>query len=218
MLNTNKHNLPLRTIPYSRYETGLPQQGHCVLGQETGESIIVYQAFNDRIADFALSHQQFGGEAYSFSRMTWIKPNFLWMMYRSGWASKPGQERILAIRMSKSGFLSLLELGVYSGFQADKYPTRENWQSALRQSDVRIQWDPDHLPKGGKHERRAIQIGIKGRMLHTFNQQFIREITDITPFVVEQREKLAIDFQSLEVIEERVISLQPALREKYGSL
>jgi len=25
------------------------------------------------------------------NRMTWIKPNFLWMMYRSGWASKKNQ-------------------------------------------------------------------------------------------------------------------------------
>ncbi|WP_422570328.1 DUF4291 family protein, partial [Erwinia billingiae] len=29
--------------------------------------------------------------------MTWIKPSFLWMMYRSGWGMKdPGQKRILA--------------------------------------------------------------------------------------------------------------------------
>ena len=34
---------------------------------------------------------------YSTTRMTWIKPNFLWMMYRSGWAEKKGQENILAI-------------------------------------------------------------------------------------------------------------------------
>jgi hypothetical protein len=36
--------------------------------------------------------------------MTWIKPSFGWMMYRSGWAAKPGQERILAIEISRTGF------------------------------------------------------------------------------------------------------------------
>jgi hypothetical protein len=29
---------------------------------------------------------------------TWVKPSFLWMMYRSGWATTPGQERILPAR------------------------------------------------------------------------------------------------------------------------
>ncbi len=38
------------------------------------------------------------------NRMTWIKPNFLWMMYRSGWAVKKNQERILAIKLTKKGF------------------------------------------------------------------------------------------------------------------
>ncbi|MFM7854759.1 MAG: DUF4291 family protein [Flammeovirgaceae bacterium] len=27
----------------------------------------------------------------SLNRMTWMKPNFLWMMYRSGWATKHNQ-------------------------------------------------------------------------------------------------------------------------------
>jgi hypothetical protein len=36
--------------------------------------------------------------------MTWIKPSFLWMMYRCGWATKPGQERVLAIQITREGF------------------------------------------------------------------------------------------------------------------
>ncbi len=36
--------------------------------------------------------------------MTWIKPSFLWMMYRCGWAAKPGQERVLAVRITHEGF------------------------------------------------------------------------------------------------------------------
>lgn len=51
---------------------------------------------------------RFGGPDYKFERMTWIKTNFLWMMYRSGWATKPGQNRILAIRISRDGFEEIL--------------------------------------------------------------------------------------------------------------
>ena len=37
-------------------------------------------------------------------RMTWIKPSFLWMMYRCGYARKEGQERVLAVRITREGF------------------------------------------------------------------------------------------------------------------
>jgi hypothetical protein len=26
---------------------------------------------------------------FKVDRMTWVKPSFLWMTYRSGWATKP---------------------------------------------------------------------------------------------------------------------------------
>lgn len=56
-------------------------------------------------------------------RMTWIKPNFLWMMYRSGWAQKKNQEVILAIRICRSFFEELLFQAVYTSYQSEKYPT-----------------------------------------------------------------------------------------------
>ena len=55
-------------------------------------TVVVYQAFNPEIAQYAVQNQHFGGPAYNFNRMSWIKTNFLWMMYRSGWATKKNQE------------------------------------------------------------------------------------------------------------------------------
>ena len=40
--------------------------------------------------------------------MSWIKTNFLWMMYRSGWASKRNQEKVFAVRISRKGFEEIL--------------------------------------------------------------------------------------------------------------
>ncbi|MGF6882260.1 hypothetical protein ABIA39_002859 [Nocardia sp. GAS34] len=40
---------------------------------------------------------------FSLNRMTWIKPSFRWLMQRSGWARKPGQEHILAVRITRAG-------------------------------------------------------------------------------------------------------------------
>jgi hypothetical protein len=63
----------------------------------TDRSITVYQAYSPQIADAAVGAQTFVAP-FKRERMTWIKPSFLWMMYRSGWATTPGQERILPAR------------------------------------------------------------------------------------------------------------------------
>src|ERR1051326_6100358 len=102
--------------------------------------------------------------------MSWIKPNFLWMMYRCGWASKENQERVLAIWITKKDFESILEQAVFSSFQPTYYTSHEQWKEALEQKEVRLQWDPDHDPYGGKLTRRAIQLGMKGKMLEDFGK------------------------------------------------
>ena len=51
---------------------------------------------------------RFGGPLFSYSRMSWIKTNFLWMMYRCGWAAKKGQERVLAVWITREGFQEIL--------------------------------------------------------------------------------------------------------------
>lgn len=54
----------------------------------TDDFIRVYQAFSYEIAESALDNKTSVSPPFSMSRMTWIKPSFLWMMYRSGWAKK----------------------------------------------------------------------------------------------------------------------------------
>lgn len=196
----------LTTIPYKDYEKDLPQNGQIILGQLRRDNIIVYQAFNQEIAEYAVKNQRFGGPAYAFSRMSWIKPNFLWMMYRSGWASKPSQEKILAIEIGLQHFLSIVKQAVYSSFQPDLYTSKETWENALKLSELRLQWDPDHDPNGRKLERRAIQLGLKGETLQSFGNEWIVSIEDITPFVLEQRKNLALNgLNELLVIREQVI-------------
>jgi hypothetical protein len=100
------------------------------------ETIRVYQAYSDRIADEAIKLGTFGS-AFKLDRMTWIKPSFLWMMYRSGWATKEGQNRILAIDMKRKGFDLIVRNAVLSSFSQDIYGTYENWKACLVKSSVR---------------------------------------------------------------------------------
>lgn len=206
----------LSTILYSSYETGLPQSGNYILGQtdSLGDNIFVYQAFNDAISDYAVANQKFGGPAYSNSRMTWIKPNFLWMMYRCGWAQKENQNRVMAIEMNMNAFLWMLKSGVLSSY--DQYHgTHDEWRKQLEESEVRIQWDPDHGLHGEKLKRRAVQIGISGEALIRFHES-IESITDITPFVLEQNRALNTDVLKVNVMEESVIEVDESIRLKYN--
>jgi len=178
----------IETIPYSQYLERIPKEGRCILGQQKNEQIIVYQAYNHSIANFAVENQCFGGHAYSYSRMSWIKPNFLWMMYRCGWAQKENQERVLGIWISKSDFDLILQASVFSSYQENIYKTHENWKSELAIKPVRLQWDPDHDIYGNKQDRKAIQLGIKGDLLVKFGKEMITEIIDLTEFVKQQKE------------------------------
>src|SRR5688500_10455476 len=65
-------------------------------------TIVVYQAYRPGIANAAVRAGRFV-EPFSRSRMTWIKPSFAWMMHRCGWATKPGQEHVLALRITREG-------------------------------------------------------------------------------------------------------------------
>jgi hypothetical protein len=180
-----------------------PSSGRHILAQFDSNSIVVYQAYRPSIADFAVENHRFGGE-FSFNRMSWIKPNFLWMMYRSGWAAKEDQERILAIRLRRSFFDELLSAVVPSSFNADRYPDRKAWQAALARSDVRLQWDPDHDPSGASVQRRAVQLGLRGQMLWRFATSELISIVDLTDFVVEQRRHTSGDLSRLVTPTEQV--------------
>jgi hypothetical protein len=178
----------LATETYQDQLVRWPEDGRHILAQYDDESIVVYQAYRPSIGNFATEHGYFGGD-FSLGRMSWIKPNFLWMMYRSGWGTKPGQEITLAVRMKRDGFDDVLAQAVHSSYVEDLYGSREAWKEAGERSDVRLQWDPDHKPNGDKENRRAIQLGLRGETLAKYAKEWVLDIEDISEFVAEQRNR-----------------------------
>ena len=63
------------------------EQERKIYAKYDDKTIRIYQAYNNKIADEAIKLGTFG-EHFSLTRMTWIKPSFLWMMYRCGWTEK----------------------------------------------------------------------------------------------------------------------------------
>lgn len=177
----------LSTESYLDSRQFLPADGQHIVAHQTETQVVVYQAYSATIARFAVENQYLGGPSFSYSRMSWIKPNFLWMMYRSGWASKENQERVLALWLNQTAFEEILSQAVFSTFTAGNYASPDAWKQELAAKNVRLQWDPDHSPYGGKLTRRALQLGLKNATLEQFGKHQVTLIEDITSFVQQQR-------------------------------
>ena len=208
-------------IEVENYQSGckkVPASGQYIIGHQKEEQIVVYQAYKPSIASWAVNNQGLGGNDYSYSRMSWIKPNFLWMMYRCGWAEKENQERVLALWINKSVLENILSDAVLSSYNPHYYSSREEWRRQLDTREVRLQWDPDHDPYGNKLTRRAIQLGLKGDMLNEFGKKQINMVEDITDFVKEQKQYLDNNQpEKLNIPVERVWEINnEALKKRVG--
>jgi len=141
--------------------------------------IRVYQAYSDTIANSGLKYNTFVSPPFKMERMTWIKPSFLWMMYRSGWGMKDAeQKRILAIDITRDGF----EWALTHSCLSHRHPsiTDEEWQKLKTDSPVRIQWDPERDLFLQPLEHRAIQIGLSKEAVDLYVNQWIQNIVDVT--------------------------------------
>jgi len=155
------------------------------------ETIVVYQAYRDQIAEPAFETGNFVAP-FSWNRMTWLKPSFLWMMARSNWGKKKGQENILAIRIKRSGWEKALSLGVLTMFDPDVHNNQNKWREEFEAAKVHVQWDPERTIHGKKLEHRTIQVGVGRQIIEEYTNEWIVEIEDATPLVHKIR-KLYLD-------------------------
>jgi Domain of unknown function (DUF4291) len=146
------------------------------------ETIVVYQAYAPAIAEPALAAQRFVAP-FSFGRMTWIKPSFLWLMHRSNWGRKAGQERILAVRIRRSGWDHALSLAVLTSPETAVFRTPDDWQKAFAGAKVHVQWDTERQLRGGALPYYSIQIGIGRDLIREYAESWVVAIEDRTPVV-----------------------------------
>lgn len=157
------------------------------------EGVYFYQAYNDEIANYALQLQTLGGPFWNPNRMTWIKPSFAWMLYRSGYGSKDAnQKRVLKIKLCHEALAELLTGSVMG--------------RGKRGADTYVQWDPERdirkveLGSNGSLEpakvedvfNRAIQIGFarEASVQYTKNILSIQDVTELAKEVHEAHQAL----------------------------
>jgi len=146
------------------------------------ESIVIYQAYNNAIADAALAARRFV-PPFSFHRMTWIKPSFLWLMHRSNWGQKSGQERVLAVRIARSGWEKALSLATLTSFDPSAFRSPADWDEQFRAAKVHLQWDTERSLRGAGLPHYSIQIGLSRHIIGEYVEEWVISIEDITPRV-----------------------------------
>ncbi|WP_106400217.1 DUF4291 domain-containing protein [Actinocorallia populi] len=144
------------------------------------ESIVVYQAYGRAIGEPAVAAGRFV-HPFSRGRMTWIKPSFLWLMGRSGWARKPGQEMVLAVRITREGWEKALRQAVLTSPDRRVYADGAVWRERMKTAPVRVQWDPERTLRGAHLDARSIQVGLSRHIIDEYADDWTLGITDLTP-------------------------------------
>ncbi|MFE4669244.1 DUF4291 domain-containing protein [Streptomyces sp. NPDC056716] len=114
-----------------------------------------------------------------------IKPSFRWMMYRCGWGAKADQETVLAVEITREGFLWALRHSCLSHYVPDLHGDRAAWKEQLRRAPTRVQWDPERDLRFGPLPYRSLQLGLAGEAAGRYADEWIVGIEDVTPLAAE---------------------------------
>ncbi|MFJ8852931.1 DUF4291 domain-containing protein [Streptomyces sp. NPDC102437] len=160
--------------------TALTRPQYEIRAQHTDTTVTVYQAYSPLIGGPAVRDGRFPG-AWKRDRMTWIKPSFLWMMYRCDWGLKEGQETVLAVEITREGFDWALEHAELSHYVRGVHPDRATWQRDLRRAPARVQWDPERDLHLNRLPYRSLQLGLSGEASRRYADEWTVSIRDVTP-------------------------------------
>lgn len=164
--------------------TGTVIPRHQIRAVHTATTVTVYQAYAPHLGVPAARDGRFP-PAWKRERMTWIKPSFLWMMYRCGWAAKPDQETVLAVEITREGFDSALAGACLSHYVPGVHADREAWQTSLAGSPARVQWDPERDLRLNALPHRSLQLGLSGPASRAYADEWTVSIRDVTPLARE---------------------------------
>lgn len=155
-----------------------------IRAQHTPSTVTVYQAYPPAIGLPAVRDGLFPA-AWKRDRMTWVKPSFLWMMYRCGWGTKEGQEVVLAVEVERAGLAWALENAELSHYVRDVHADEATWKRSLRAAPARVQWDPERDMDLNPLPYRSLQLGLSGEAARRYADEWTVSIRDVTPLARE---------------------------------
>jgi hypothetical protein len=144
-----------------------------VRAAQTQTTVRVYQACSPAVADSALEKQTFVAP-FERDGTTWLVPSFRWAAYGSGYGSKPGRERILAVDITRNGFEEAIARATGGG-------------------PVLVRWDAERDLDHTALNFETIRIGLTGDVIDDYADEWITAITDVTPVMRDISGLLATD-------------------------
>ncbi|MET4922855.1 DUF4291 domain-containing protein [Streptomyces sp. PSRA5] len=172
--------MPEVTTPRTTPTPRPPEPKYRIRAHHTASTITVHQAYPPSIGLPAARDGRFP-DAWKRDRMTWIKPSFLWMMYRCGWGLKEGQETVLAVEISREGFEWALRHACLSHYDAEVHADPAVWRRELKRSTARVQWDPERDVRLEALSYRSLQLGLAGEAARRYADDWIVSVRDVTP-------------------------------------
>jgi hypothetical protein len=166
-------------IEHRPHAVAVSELKHQIRARYTDSTVVVYQAYAPELGLPAARDGRFPA-AWKRDRMTWIKPSFLWMMYRCGWGAKEGQQTVLAVEITREGFEWALEHACLSHYERGLHADQASWKRQLARASARVQWDPERDVQLQPLSYRALQLGLAGEAAHRYADEWTVSITDVT--------------------------------------
>ncbi|MBY8877987.1 DUF4291 domain-containing protein [Actinacidiphila acidipaludis] len=158
----------------------MPEPTYAIRAAHTATTVTVYQAYSPALGIPAARDGRFP-DAWKRDRMTWIKPSFLWMMYRCGWGTKDDQETVLAVEITRDGFAWALGHACLSHYARGFHPDQAAWRREMKTAPARVQWDPEHDLHQRALPHRSLQLGLGGSVAGRYADEWTVAIRDVTP-------------------------------------
>ncbi len=197
-MSSTGSDVPVRVSPHSTapHRPGAPHPDaphgepyRRIRARHTERTVTVYQAYSPALGLPAARDGRFPA-AWKRERMTWIKPSFLWMMYRCGWGAKADQETVLAVEIDRAGFDWALRNACLSHYDPGEHADRDDFRRRLKGSPARVQWDPERDLHLRPLPYRSLQLGLAGEASRRYADEWTVAITDVTALAREIRARV----------------------------
>lgn len=101
-------------------------------------------------------------------------------MHRSNWGQKSGQERVLAVRITRAGWERALSLAVLTSHAPSVFASADEWAERFAAALVHVQWDPERSLRGARLSHYSIQVGLSRHVIREYVQEWIVAVEDCT--------------------------------------
>jgi hypothetical protein len=160
---------------------------HTLLATWDAESVVVWQAHGHRVADAVLARGSFDVPEWRTDRTSRFRVSLPSLLWRCSWGTRPGRERILAVRLSRSGFDEVLRRAVPADDDRAVYPTEASWRLAMRYATATVSWHPDRSLEGEPTAWDTARFGLRDSQLGAFAREWVRGVEDVSDWVAAQR-------------------------------